>query len=99
MKSIVEYINESTKSQKNFWAEQFINSLTGTGVTKDNVIKMFDNLDMDVIKSLSNYLYETDVKNYISYQPNNDEFIGDKNREKIISQISDYIIKYITIKQ
>lgn len=96
MKSLYNFIIESTKSQKNFWAEQFINSLKGSKVNKDSVIKMFDNLDMDIIKSLSDYLYETDLKDYIAYQPSNDEFLNKENKDIIVNKIAEYLIKKIT---
>ena len=101
MKRRGEYIIESaTNSQKQFFCEQFSKAMTklssSAGYTRDLLQTMLNNLDMDVLKTLSDYYNTEDSKNYMPYEPNADLFSSESNKEKITAQTSEYIEKNIT---
>ena len=97
MKHIDTYINEFLISPKGitFFCEQVTNMLKGTKLTKDQISLMFDKLELKTLKSLSDFLAENDMSRFVSYQPSDDEFLREENKDSIISKISDYFIKYI----
>lgn len=66
-------------------------------LTKESVSDMLDSF-CDVegrLKKYSNYLAETYPKDYLAYQPSDDEFLQDDKKDKIKDQIAEFIIKYI----
>ena len=64
-------------------------------IYEDTIKIILNNIDKDFIKKLSNYFVETDNSNYLAYDPGEDTFINyNDNKDKIISQISEYIMKY-----
>ena len=82
MKNLTQFINESKLSDKVF-CEQFSVMFKGTKLNKD------------FIELLSNSFANNDSANYLAYQPNDDLFINyEDNKETIINQISEYILKY-----
>lgn len=94
MKNLTEFINESKLSDKVF-CEQFSVMFKGTKLNKDTIKIILGNLNKDFIELLSNSFADTDNSNYLAYQPNDDLFINyADNKETIISQISEYILKY-----
>ena len=98
MKDLKQYIVEATTSQKTFFAETFIKTLSNSQLTKDKIIGMLTDLDNDLLMSLSKYLEKTDNSNYLAYLPNKDEFINKDAHDKIINQMSEYLYKYICQK-
>jgi hypothetical protein len=97
MRHINTYINEFLVSPKGmtFFCEQVTNMLKGTKLTKDQISLMFNKLELNTLKSLSGFLAENDMSRFVSYQPSDDEFLKEENKDNIISKISDYFIKYI----
>lgn len=95
MKHLKEYIVESDASKKEFFAETFLKSFENSSLLKEAIIRMFDNLDMDVIRSVSDYILKIDAKNYTDMMPSDDYFIGYSHRQEIIDTISEYILKFI----
>lgn len=94
MRTITQFINESKLSDKVF-CEQFSVMFKGTKLNKDTIKVILGNLNKDFIELLSNSFADTDNSNYLAYQPNDDLFINyDDNKETIIDQISEYILKY-----
>ena len=94
MKDLKSYITEATNSQKTFFVETFLKTLANTQLTKEKVAEMLVDLDNDVLKSLSDYLENTDKENYLAYLPNKDEFINKDSHDKIVGQIAEYLFKY-----
>jgi hypothetical protein len=92
MRTLIQYITESKKDEA--IAKNIANIFSKTQISKDVVIKMLSNLDIDILHNMSDYYYLQDSKNYIIYQPASDLFIDNKKQD-IIPQIADYIIKFI----
>lgn len=90
------YNKMSFKTKQTFW-NSIIKMFKGTKLSKELLYDMLSTFDLKDIKDLSDILYDNDNSNFISYQPSNDEFINDSNKEKIINQISDYLIKYVIL--
>ena len=94
MRTITQFINESKLSDKVF-CEQFSVMFKGTKLNKDTIKIILGNLNKDFIELLSNSFANNDSTNYLAYQPNDDLFINyEDNKEMIINQISEYILKY-----
>ena len=93
MKRLTDYIFESQLSDKVF-CEQFSIMFKNTKITKDILVQILNNLSLDFVKKLSKYFSTEDITNYVSYEPSEDLFINyNSNKDKIINQICDYIIK------
>lgn len=92
MRTLIQYITESKKDEA--IAKNIANIFSKTQISKDVVIKMLSNIDIDILHNISDYYYLQDSKNYIIYQPASDLFIDNKKQD-IIPQIADYIIKFI----
>lgn len=93
MKRLNDYIFESQLSDKVF-CEQFSIMFKNTKITKDILKQILNNLSLEFVKKLSKYFSTEDITNYVSYEPSDDLFINYKlNKEQIINQICDYIIK------
>lgn len=94
MKNLIQYITESKLSDTVF-CEQFSRMFINTKLTKDTLTIILNNLDKDFVLLLSKYFSENDASNYLAYDPGEDMFINyNENKEKIISQISEYLSKY-----
>ena len=50
---------------------------------------------MKTLKEMSDYFYDSDGQRYIAYQPSDDSFISDKNKNDIVSKIADYLFKCV----
>ena len=93
MQGIVSYITESKLSDQVF-CQQFSKMFTDTGITVDCLTKVINNLDKEFVKKLSDYFAETDMANFVSYQPSDDMFLQyDINKDQIVSQLVKYILK------
>jgi hypothetical protein len=94
MKGLYQFINESKLSDTVF-CEQFSRMFVGTKLTHDTIKIILNNLDKDFVLKLSKYFAENDNSNYLAYDPGEDTFINyQEHQDKIISQISEYIMKY-----
>lgn len=95
MKRLNEYLIYESKLSDSVFCEQFSKMFIGTKLPQDTIKIILNNIDKDFIKKLSNYFVETDNSNYLAYDPGEDTFINyNDNKDKIISQISEYIMKY-----
>lgn len=94
MKNLIEFINESQLSDKVF-CEQFDIMFKNTNLSKDIMKIILNNLSKDFIIKICNYYSSKNNVEFISYEPNQDLFINyNENKEQIINQLSDFIIKY-----
>ena len=94
MKGLYQFINESKLSDTVF-CEQFSRMFIGTKLSQETIKIILNNIDKDFILKLSKYFAEQDSSNYLAFDPGEDTFINyDENKDKIISQISEYIMKY-----
>ena len=93
MKNILSYINESRQSEYTFFCEQFTKLFKGITFNVEYIKMMLKNLELNVLKQLSDYYNNIDVKNYIAYQPNDDLFQSTDNIDKITTQMAEYISK------
>lgn len=98
MKDICKYINESSVTQTK-QAELIAKMLYGSELSKESYSKMLSNLDIKELKGISDNFAETDNANYIAYQPTDDEFISNSNKDSIVSKMSEYIKKHISEKK
>lgn len=97
MKSIIEYINEDA-AKFPLWCDISLSMFLGAkNLTKETVIDMLNSF-CDVegrLKKFSDYLNSKYPKDYIAYQPADDEFLKKENNEKIVSQIAEFIVKKV----
>ena len=97
MKAITLYINEELRKFP-IWCEISLAMFKSAGnLTKDNIKDMLSSF-CDVegrFKKFSDYLSDTYPKEYVAYQPSNDEFISKDNNNKICEQIAEFILKYV----
>lgn len=97
MKSLNLYINEELRKFP-LWCEIVLSVFKGTkNLTKETVSNMLDNF-CDVegrLKKFSDYLADTYPKEYLAYQPNDDDFLNKENNKKNTEQIAEFIIKTI----
>lgn len=98
MRSFVTYIDEDLKKFP-LWCEIVLNMFkTDHNLNKDNVKDMINSF-CDVegrLKKFSDYLADQLPKEYIAYQPNDDEFLNKENNDKVCNQIAEFIIKHIS---
>lgn len=95
MKGLYDYIITESKLSDTVFCEQFSQMFKDTKITNDTMQIILNNLEKDFILKLSNYFIEVDNSNYLAYDPGEDTFINyDENKTKIISQLSEYMIKY-----
>lgn len=90
------YINESlTKTQRMIVGSIVIDMLKGSRVTNEQLRVMFNNLELDILENINDYLYTTDKENFIAYSSDKDEFLIKSNKEKIVNKLVDYLGKSI----
>ena len=96
MKSLNIYLCEGlSNKQQELISSIFSNLFKNSKLTKDTIYILLSNLSEEIIKLLSNTFSEEDSSNYLPYEPNEDLFIKfEDNKDKILSQISEYISKY-----
>lgn len=100
MKTIYEYIKESEGSEEQpkpkAWIE-IINLMlqNAKGISKETLSNMLKPLYPDRLKKLCGFWNDTDGSKFITYQPSDDEFIKEENKDKICNQLADYIINAI----
>lgn len=96
MQSLNIFINESlSNKQKELIGKLFSTMFKDTKINKEQIGIILNNLDQEELLEISKYFSENESSNYIAYEPNEDMFINfEDNKEKIISQISEYISKF-----
>ena len=96
MMTLSGYINESlTKTQRMIVGSIVIDMLKGSHVTNEQLRVMFNNLELDILENINDYLYNTDKENFIAYASDKDEFLIKSNKEKIVNKLVDYLGKSI----
>ena len=98
MKKLNNYINEALSVSQTKQCEMIIKIFENCGLTKDNFATMLSKLDMKELQSLTTYISSIDNANFVAYQPKDDEFISDSNKEAVVNKIADYLNKYISKK-
>lgn len=97
MKLLNIYINESEVKHPLWCMVAMSMFKNGKKLTKESVKSMIETF-CDVegrMKKFSDYLADEYPKEYLAYQPNDDEFLADDKKDKISDQIADFIVNYI----
>ena len=96
MQSLNIFINEMlSNKQKELIGKLFSIMFKDTKINKEQFGIILGNLDKEELLEISKYFSENESSDYLAYEPNEDMFINfEDNKEKIISQISEYISKF-----
>lgn len=97
MLTINQYINEEVRKFP-LWCEIVLSMFKdGKSLTKEIVSIMLNNFCSieGRLKKFSDYLADTYPKEYLPYQPNDDDFLNKENDKKNTDQIAEFIIKTI----
>jgi len=100
MKSIITYINEDVKKHP-LWCSVALSIFKGAkSITKESISNMILSMcDIEGrLKKFSDYLADEYASEYLAYQPSDDEFLKNENKNKISDQMSEFILKYIIEK-
>ena len=93
MKNLNDYIVEELSKPKK-WTEIVDGILKSSkGISKEVLVNMLSTLYPERLKTLSYYWNSIDSSKFLPYQPSDDEFLKEENKNKICSQLSDYIMK------
>lgn len=95
MISLHSFIDESlSNKQKDLIGQLFSSMFKDSKVSKDQLTIILNNLDKEIILEISKYFSTNEQQDYLAYDPGEDMFINyEENKDKIISQISEYIQK------
>ena len=95
MKQINQYIIERENTQPLWCAITISMFQRSTNLTKDSIKEMISSLcDVDGrLKKLSDCLAEQYPKEYLAYQPNDDEFLKKESLDKVTDQMAEFILK------
>lgn len=96
MKTIYEYINEELTKPKAWIEIANLMFQNAKGITKETLSNMLSPLYPERLQKLCNYWTEIDGSKFITYQPSDDDFIKEENKDKICNQLADYIINNIS---
>ena len=100
MKSLQEIINENlTNKQTDIVGDLLFQMFEGTKLSKDDIFKLFKNVDIEIIKKLENYITNRDNKNSLAYMAQNDDFLDKSKHTHIIEMFAEYVHKYISNNQ
>lgn len=96
MQSLNIFINEMlSNKQKELIGKLFSTMFKDTKINKEQIGIILKNLDKEELLEISKYFSNNESSDYLAYEPNEDMFINfEDNKEKIISQISEYISKF-----
>ena len=95
MKKFNEYILEELGKPK-AWIE--ITNLmfqNAKGITKETLSEMLKPLYPERLQKLCEYWNAIDASKFITYQPSDDDFLKEENKDKICNQLAEYIINNI----
>ena len=96
MTSLEQYISESmTKTQRMIVGSIVIDMLKDSKLTPEQLNSMFNNLDLEIISDIENYISSTDKENSMPYMADKDDFLVKNNSEKIIDNLCKYFATYI----
>lgn len=97
MKNLSLYITEELRKHP-LWCEVAFSMFKNSkNLTKEHISSMIDSFcDIEGrLKKFSDYLADENPKEYLAYQPNDDEFLNKDNRTKLCDQIAEFIMKTI----
>ena len=96
MQSLNSFIDESlSNKQKELIGNLFSTMFKDSKINKETFQIILSNLDKDELLEISKYFSNNESSDYLAYEPNDDMFINfNDNKEKIISQIAEYISKF-----
>ena len=96
MTSLEQYIAESlTKTQRMIVGSIVIDMLKNSKLTSEQLNVMFNNIDLNIISDIENYILSTDKENAMPYMADKDDFLIKANSEKIINNLCKYFVTYI----
>lgn len=96
MTSLEQYISESmTKTQRMIVGSIVVDMLRGSKLTPEQLNSMFNNLDLEIISDIENYISSTDKENSMPYMADKDDFLVKNNSEKIIDNLCKYFATYV----
>ena len=96
MTSLEQYIAESlTKTQRMIVGSIIVDMLRGSKLTPEQLNSMFNNLDLEIISDIENYISSTDKENSMPYMADKDDFLVKNNSEKIIDNLCKYFAIYV----
>lgn len=96
MTSLEQYISESlTKTQRMIVGSIVVDMLKGSKLTPEQLNSMFNNLDLEIISDIENYISSTDKENSMPYMADKDDFLVKNNSEKIIDNLCKYFATYV----
>lgn len=94
MKDIIQFINEELNESLRS-EDMFITAIKYNKFTKEQLVNMLMNMDMKVIKDISNRLKNLYSDDYFIYEPSKDDFLKNSEKENICGKISDFLLKYV----
>ena len=96
MQSLNSFIDESlSNKQKELIGNLFSTMFKDSKINKETFQIILSNLDKDELLEISKHFSNNESSDYLAYEPNDDMFINfNDNKEKIISQIAEYISKF-----
>lgn len=96
MTSLEQYIAESlTKTQRMIVGSIVVDMLRGSKLTPEQLNSMFNNLDLEIISDIENYISSTDKENSMPYMADKDDFLVKSKSEKIIDNLCNYFATYV----
>jgi hypothetical protein len=96
MTSLEQYIAESlTKTQRMIVGSIVVDMLRDSKLTPEQLNSMFNNLDLEIISDIENYISSTDKENSMPYMADKDDFLVKNKSEKIIDNLCKYFATYV----
>ena len=96
MTSLEQYISESlTKTQRMIVGSIVVDMLKSSKLTPEQLNSMFNNLDLEIISDIENYISSTDKENSMPYMADKDDFLVKSKSEKIIDNLCKYFVTYV----
>ena len=100
MKQLIQYILEN-ENMHPLWCRVGLNMFKGAkNISKEDIKSMINTFcDVDGrLKKFSDCLADEYPKEYLAYQPNDDEFLKKDLEDKVCEQIAEFILKTIVNK-
>lgn len=87
MKGLVRYISEQLKAE-----EAILQSLKAGNLKREQMISILAANDMKMIKAVSDILKVKHKDDYFPYEPTNDDFLKDSEKETVCGKIVDAVM-------
>ncbi len=97
MKELKTYIIDEglTGKQTEIVCDVLTNMFKGSKLNREQVRTLIGNIDMKIIQSWERHLEVADKENALPYMADNDLFLLDEQRDKIVDMLSDYVYKFM----